>query len=753
MDNIQDLLKFINPATCSYQEWTNVGMALKLEGYPVSVWDSWSQADSRYHPGECAKKWKSFNGAASPVTGGTIYQMAVEGGYTPAAGGHELDWDDEIVRDDKAIIDPAWVESREIEAPRHWDPVEQIVTYLNTLFEPGENVGYVMQSWKNEKGKHIPQNKGSYDRTAGELVEALEKCGGDIGSVLGDYDPEGGAWIRFNPLDGHGVRNENVTEYRYALVESDDMEIDKQNAIMRELQLPIAALVYSGGKSLHAIVKVDASDYAEYRKRVDYLYDICRKNGMTIDTQNRNPSRLSRLPGVTRGDKKQFIIDTNIGKTSWAEWKDWTDSVNDNLPDIEGLAGVWDNIPDLAPCLIDGVLRKGHKMLISGPSKAGKSFLQIELAIAIAEGKKWLQWDCARGRVMYVNLELDRASCLHRFKDVYTALGMKPEHLDNIDIWNLRGQSAPMDKLAPRLIHRAKEKGYSAVIIDPIYKVITGDENSASEMAKFCNQFDKIAKELECSVIYCHHHSKGVQGGKRAMDRASGSGVFARDPDALLDMIELPIPEALQKQQADRAACDAIMHYLEYNALTTWDWKEEIGPDDRMSLPTLTGMCKAHLLSVDLSRIRELINQSQNAATQKTAWRIDGILREFPKFDPVNIWFNYPIHEVDEDGLLADVNPEEEKTPYQRMLEAKKKQSEKDNAEKISQFAIAFEGLVDDSGCVRLADIAEEIGVSKKTIGAWLGTGYKSKKELKKEFTKFMNDDDPQKITYIKRKE
>ena len=195
------------------------------------------------------------------------------------------------------------------------------------------------------------------------------------------------------------------------------------------------------------------------------------------------------------------------------------------------------------------------------------------------------------------------------------------------------------------------------------------------------------------------------------------------------------------------------MHYLKHNALTTWDWKEEIGPDDRMSLPTLTGMCKAHLLSVDLSRIRELINQSQNAATQKTAWRIDGILREFPKFDPVNVWFDYPVHQVDEDGLLADVNPEEEKTPYQRMLEAKKKQSEKDNAEKISQFAIAFEGLVDDSGCVRLADIAEEIGVSKKTIGAWLGTGYKSKKELKKEFTKFMNDDDPQKITYIKRKE
>lgn len=51
-------------------------------------------------------------------------------------------------------------------------------------------------------------------------------------------------------------------------------------------------------------------------------------------------------------------------------------------------------------------------------------------------------------------------------------------------------------------------------MIDPIYKVITGDENSASEMANFCNQFDKIAEATGASVIYAHHHSKGAQGSK-----------------------------------------------------------------------------------------------------------------------------------------------------------------------------------------------------------------------------------------------
>lgn len=126
--------------------------------------------------------------------------------------------------------------------------------------------------------------------------------------------------------------------------------------------------------------------------------------------------------------------------------------------------------------------------------------------------------------MLYVNLELDRASCLHRIHDVYAALGVEPANLRNFDVWNLRGKAVPMDKLAPRLIRRAAKRDYIAIVIDPIYKVITGDENSADQMARFCNQFDLVCTELGCAVIYCHHHSKGLQGQKRSMDRASGSG-------------------------------------------------------------------------------------------------------------------------------------------------------------------------------------------------------------------------------------
>jgi hypothetical protein len=510
-NDLREALTSLHAVDLTYDEWTTVGMGLKQAGMPCGMWEEWSAQDGqRYHPGECAKKWESFKGSDDPVTENSIFALARNHGWTGSAG-HELGWDDVITdTTDGAIVDRRWVEDRELNIPERWEPDKQLIKYLETLFEPAENVGYVEKSWQKD-GRWLPASGGHCDRTAGQLIELLSKCEGDIGKVIGDYDPVAGAWIRFNPLDGNGCRNENVTEYRYALVESDGLELEKQNAIIHQLELPCAALVYSGKKSLHAIVRVDAPDYAEYRKRVDYLYSVCQKNGLVLDQACRNPSRLSRMPGVMRDGQKQYLLETNIGKTGWEEWKDWIETATDDLPETESLASVWNNLPPLADSLIDGVLRQGHKMLLAGPSKAGKSFALIELCISIAEGKPWFgRFNCAVGKVMYINLELDRASCLHRFKDVYTALGYAPDHLKNIDIWNLRGASVPMDKLAPKLIRRANKKGYIAVVLDPIYKVITGDENSADQMAKFCNQFDLVCRELGCAVIYCHHHSKGA---------------------------------------------------------------------------------------------------------------------------------------------------------------------------------------------------------------------------------------------------
>ena len=642
MNNIISALNYLNCADLDHASWIAVGMALKTEGYDVGVWDEWSAKDpDRYHPGECARRWNSFRGSSAPVTGATIVKMAQDRGWIPFAGADGvMDWDD-VLEYDGDSSDPDPVEPARKNS-------EDLILYIQTLFEPGDYVGYVTNdAWQTDDGKWVPA-KGVYYRTAEELITSLHRYPDDLGATVGDWKPEAGGWIRFNALDGEGVRNENVTSFKFALVESDSMPIDEQIAMYRKLELPIAALVHSGHKSVHAIVRVDADSFDEYRKRVTFLYDFLASRGVKVDTQNRNPSRLSRMPGVTRNGQIQKLLGVNIGRKSWVDWLDYVEGVTDELPGMALLSDFANNPPEQPEELINGVLRRGHKMLISGSSKAGKSFLLMELSIAISEGTKWLGFQCKQGKVLYVNLEIDPASCVNRFLKIYKALGLTPKHMDDIVIWNLRGHAVPLDQLVPKLIRRVRDMRLDAIIIDPIYKVITGDENSASDMAAFCNQFDRICTETSCSVIYCHHHSKGAQGAKRAMDRASGSGVFARDPDAQLDMIELELTEEVQNWIAERGA---------------------------------------------------------------SAWRLEGSLREFPNFKPVDFWFEYPVHRLDSGDNLKAM-PTQGSADAGRMKNKYHKSAE--HAEE--EFRTAYMAVNFDGTGATVEDIAAYLGLAERTI-------------------------------------
>lgn len=586
--DIAPLLSSIDPDE-DYITWVTVGMALKHEGYPLSVWEEWSKNGSKYHEGECAKKWDSFKETAGTiVTGATITQLAKDRGWEPKSrsigDGYSLDL---TTIPDTPIIDPGYVDDEAFLEPplEKWNPVDDLLEYLNAVFKDSDHVGISTKSFQDEDGKWKPIEYGDVKRTAAEIKRDLKEYRDISLAVSTVQNKEAGAWIRFNPLDGNGAGNSNVTAYRYALVESDKLPPGRQLSLIRALKLPAAAIVYSGAKSIHAIVHIDADTMKEYRERVETLYTLCRKNGLDVDTQNKNPSRFSRLPGVMRGDKKQFLISTNEGFSTYGEWLEWMQAQADDLPDFEELETLAQNPPPLSPEIIAGVLRAGHKMLISGPSKAGKSFLLIQLAIAMAEGAAWLGHACRRGRVLYINLEIDRASCTRRFLDVYQKLGISMT--GHVTIWNLRGEALPMDKLAPKLIRRAESGHYAAIIVDPIYKVITGDENSASDMAKFCNLFDQVAKKTGAAIIIAHHHSKGAQGLKKAIDRASGSGVFGRDPDALIDLVPLTVQE-----------------------------------------------------------------ESQAGLNGANAYRVSATLREFQEPPPVNVWFEYPLHRIDKEGFL-----------------------------------------------------------------------------------------------------
>lgn len=591
INNYEAMLSCI-PPDCSYDEWIRVGMGLKTEGVPFEVWDDWSSHGTKYNPYEMRSKWDSFR--RDDATGGTVYHIACSHGYVPVT-------DDPMVGHynlhnlllDEVHLDPAFGSVQTVpHLPSHYDGRGEMLEYLTTLFDESEHVGFCSQAYWNDKRNKWEPSGTVYGRTAGQIIADLKA--GRTG--FGTPNEQAGVWIRINPLDGQGENDVNVTRWKHCLLESDEISLEQQWSLILSMHLPCTFVIHSGGKSLHAIVRIDAENAQQYRQRVNDLYEYANNAGFKADPNDKNASRFSRLPGVKRGEKWQYIVARNIGEKSYQDWINWRQEQADDLPADTTLGDVWDNPPPLKEELIPGILRVGHKMLISGPSKAGKSFLLMNLAISMAEGVEWLGMKCKQGKVCYVNLELDEASCIHRFKEIYLRRKLDPNHVRDIDIWNLRGHAVPMDRLAPILIHRFKDKGYEAIIVDPIYKVITGDENSATEMSQFCSYFDRVATEMKVAMIYCHHHSKGaIDKYDNAMDRSSGSGVFARDPDAILDMTEVKTD-----------GCEA--NYRKLNNI----------PDDMV----LTG------------------------------WEFSATLREFSPLPRFRCWFHYPVHELDINGDL-----------------------------------------------------------------------------------------------------
>jgi RecA-family ATPase len=608
-DKILEQLAYID--SDSYDQWMLVGMALKHEGYGWEVWDDWSRSSPKYQEGVCERKWRSFNeqNAGDPATGGTIDHLARLNGWSDDYG-EELILG-QTIKDASPTRDYVFVDKTterenlpEFDKDKY-DPRADALAYLNGMFEEDEYIGFNGEF--SRKDDRLVPTVNAHSFTAGMVARDVEsgpmkKAGvADLNAqaVREAFGVKGddGCYVRINPLDGHGDGNSNVTRFANALIESDEDDIETQYAIYRKLELPIRFLVHSGHHSLHAIVKVDALNIGEYRERVTFLYAFCSKNGLHVDEANKNPSRYSRMPGVKRGEEWQRIVARDIGKRSWDEWREWVEEENDTLPEEEPLGDLSD-IPDLAPELIGGLLREGHKMLLAAPSKAGKSFLLMELAVCIAEGKPWLGHGVTRGKVLYVNLELDGISCKHRFRDIYDAMG-GGTHGSDVLVLNLRGRSVPLDKLAPTLIRRYKDRGLKAMIIDPIYKVITGDENAASDMALFCNLFDSIATECGCAMVYSHHFSKGAASKYgNAADRASGSGVFSRDPDAILAMSELKVDEG------------------------------------------------------KVNTYREV----RSGTVTPTGWRVSATLREFPTPPDFDVWFDWPLHVPDEARILASTS-------------------------------------------------------------------------------------------------
>ena len=332
------------------------------------------------------------------------------------------------------------------------------------------------------------------------------------------------------------------------------------------------------------------------------------------------------------------------------------------LPPFQRAIVKADELPEMPAEIIQEILLETHKMLLTGPSKANKTWCLIALAISIAVGGYWLGFRCAKRKVLYVDLETDARTLQKRISRVaYAKEADADEVAANLSVWPLRGKSCGLAEITNELFARCEPGEFGMVVVDPAYMVQDGDENNARDIRAFFAELDRLCVRLGCTVVISHHHSKGPQGLKSSIDRGSGSGVFGRAPDAVLDLTELVLePGTLQMARAVKT----------------------------LSTPrTLTG------------------------------WRLSFTLREFAPKEPLDVWFAFPLHVVDDTGLLEDCKPN-----LVGNSEIRKLRAEAENLGKIAKLDAVCDELMPpgDDAFITRDSVCAALNWSRNTVNKWL---------------------------------
>jgi AAA domain/VirE N-terminal domain len=272
-----------------------------------------------------------------------------------------------------------------------------------------------------------------------------------------------------------------------------------------------------------------------------------------------------------------------------------------NLPPMVDAAEFLETEIKAPPELISGLLHRGSKLVFGGSSKSYKTWNMLDLALSVASGNNWLGRETTRGRVLFLNFEIQDFAWQKRINFVAKAKGLKLERGDAV-LWNLRGYAASFRQIIPQIADRCKMEDFSLIVLDPIYKLYGGaDENAAGDMGELLNSVERLAAQSGAAIAFGAHFAKGNASAKEAIDRISGSGVFARDPDSLLMLTKHEEDEAFVVEPILRNFAPVLPFTVRWN-FPLMELAEDLDP---MKLKQAAGRKSTHSADDVLDLVEE----------------------------------------------------------------------------------------------------------------------------------------------------
>lgn len=167
--------------------------------------------------------------------------------------------------------------------------------------------------------------------------------------------------------------------------------------------------------------------------------------------------------------------------------------------------------------LVKGVLPVGGFAVLFGESGAGKTFLILDLVLALARGVDWCNRKVCPGGVLYVAGEGSagfgqRLQAYEKHHDV---------DLSHVPFGAIVAGVALLDGDAARVIEaccRMRHAGHpiKLVVLDTLNRSMGGgDENSSQDMGKYIRAVGDIARETGATVLVVHHTGKDLTRGAR----------------------------------------------------------------------------------------------------------------------------------------------------------------------------------------------------------------------------------------------
>jgi len=381
---------------------------------------------------------------------------------------------------------------------------------LMAAFKDDDIICITNEAGQTEEGRWFPASKGMFLSRAEWFTRFFGPS--PVNKVYFN-DSEAGAWVRINPFtkDDFSGTDTSVSSYRHVLVEFDKLPKDEQIAIFNQSNLPITALIDSGGKSVHAWVKVDAQDKAEWEARRDAIYEFLADH--EPDPQNKNPSRWSRLGGIMRGENEQKILALNVGATDWDAWVVWKDG--QDLPDELRMDELLSYDTKNDPNHVIGYGRwlcRGGSLLITGQAGIGKSSFTMQMACSFALGRELFGIPTKRPlKIAVIQAENDIGDLAEAFQGVTSAMEMTAEERvllnENLKFYTETTKTgAAFAEMLRKIVVRNK---LDFVVCDPLLSYVGGDMSKQEVASNFLrNLIQPILKDTGVILCFIHHEGK-----------------------------------------------------------------------------------------------------------------------------------------------------------------------------------------------------------------------------------------------------